>query len=504
MNGENGLYELPKGWVWIKLKRIGEVITGTTPSKKDSKNYGDYIPFVKPPQLNDCIISEAKDKLSKKGVSLARILPPNSVLVSCIGILGKTGITKIPIAFNQQINAIIFLESILPKYGFYYFQTLEIKRWLYRIASATTIPIVNKSKFETTPIALSPFQEQQRIVSKIEELFTNLDAGKSALTQIKKQLKNYRQSLLKYAFEGKLTEKWRKTYEDELEPASVLLEKIKEEQKNNEKGKKRIYKENSVDDSKLYELPEGWVWIYFNEIIHKSQNGFSKRFSDIGILTPVIRLANIHNHKINAEDIRSIKMSKNEREKYLLKKKDILLIRVNGTKELVGSANMFNLDGDFAFCDHFIRYSLWKDYIIVKYISSYLNTKFIRKYINSRIVSTAGQNTINQKNFGNLPIPLPPFLEQKQIMEILEQKFSIIDELEKITEINLMKAKRLRQSILKKAFKGSLVPQDTTDEPAHLLLERIKAQKDKEKNNKRKSKKNRTDSNQTRLIDYDK
>lgn len=118
-------HKLPPGWVWTTVGEVGTSITGNTPSKKDESNYGDFMPFVKPPELQHCEISSASDNLSEKGAQLARILPPNSVLVSCIGNLGKTGINKIPVAFNQQINAVIFPNGVEPKYGFYYFQSTE-------------------------------------------------------------------------------------------------------------------------------------------------------------------------------------------------------------------------------------------------------------------------------------------------------------------------------------------------------------------------------------------
>ena len=103
---------LPQGWAWTTVGDCAQTITGTTPSKADASNYGDYLPLVKPPELTNSVIEDAEDKLSEKGVTLARVLPPESVLVSCIGILGKTGINRVPVAFNQQINAVIFPAQI--------------------------------------------------------------------------------------------------------------------------------------------------------------------------------------------------------------------------------------------------------------------------------------------------------------------------------------------------------------------------------------------------------
>ncbi len=129
---------LPDGWKWTTVGECSTVITGGTPSKKDDSNYGDFMPFVKPPELLNGSIFTAEDNISEKGTKEARVLPANSVLVSCIGNLGKTGINRVPVAFNQQINAVIFPENIIPEFGFYYFQSSEFKRQLEDISSATT------------------------------------------------------------------------------------------------------------------------------------------------------------------------------------------------------------------------------------------------------------------------------------------------------------------------------------------------------------------------------
>jgi len=131
--------------------------------------------------------------------------------------------------------------------------------------TGTTFNAITGDRLRQFRVPLPPLPEQRRIVAKIEELFTELDAGVSSLEKVKAQLKTYRQSVLKYAFEGKLTEEWREAHRNELEPAPVLLERIKEEHRT--KGK---YKElPPLDTSNLPELPESWVWTRIGDIIEK-------------------------------------------------------------------------------------------------------------------------------------------------------------------------------------------------------------------------------------------
>jgi type I restriction enzyme, S subunit len=159
--------DLPKGWSAAIVGQLGEIITGSTPPKSDRENYGDYLPFVKPPELMNCVIAAAEDGLSKIGSERARVLPANSILVSCIGNLGKIALNSIPVAFNQQINAIVPFEGVNPKFVFYQVQSVQFSKQLEELASATTIAIVNKGKFEGIKCNLAPLNEQARIVAKI-------------------------------------------------------------------------------------------------------------------------------------------------------------------------------------------------------------------------------------------------------------------------------------------------------------------------------------------------
>jgi type I restriction enzyme, S subunit len=140
-------YYLPKNWIRCRLLDVGEIITGKTPSTKIKDYYGKDIPFIKPPNLLNTIVTSYDQYLSKKGATVVPLLPPESVLVSCIEVLGKTGFSTIPVAINQQINGVIFSKVVIPKYGFYYAQTL--KPWLYSNSSATVLPIINKGRFQT-------------------------------------------------------------------------------------------------------------------------------------------------------------------------------------------------------------------------------------------------------------------------------------------------------------------------------------------------------------------
>ncbi len=181
---------MKKGWQKTTLGEAFATATGTTPPKSDAKYYGDFMPLVKPPELRDASFDSASDGLSKAGAAVARTLPPQSILVSCIGNLGKIGLNTVPVAFNQQINAILPDErKAIPDFMFYQVLGSTFKEQLEAFASGTTVPIVNKSKFNSIEIVLAPLPEQQRIVGILDEAFDGIATAKA---NAEKNLQNAR------------------------------------------------------------------------------------------------------------------------------------------------------------------------------------------------------------------------------------------------------------------------------------------------------------------------
>lgn len=329
---------------------------------------------------------------------------------------------------------------------------------------------------EKSSIPLPPFPEQHRIVAKIEELFTKLDAGIEALKKIKIQLKRYRQAVLKYAFEGKLTEEWHKIHKDELEPASVFLEKIKEERKKSDK-----YKEIApVDISDLSELPEGWVWIELQNIAEfKNGINFTKhqKGKDDGILT--VDVFNMYSKGIFINTNELYRVNKSVTDDFLLKYGDILFVRSSVKRKGVGWASAFKEKSEpVTFCGFIIRARLTNAEIMPEFATYFLRTNYARELI----VNKGSQVTItniSQSSIGGILIPLTSAKEQHKVVEEIERRFSVADEIEKTVDLSIKHTERLRHSILKRAFEGKLVPQDPNDEPADKLLERIKEEKEK-------------------------
>lgn len=238
---------LPTGWKWVKICEIGKIETGTTPSKNNPEFYSNDFPFYKPTDLiaGENVVSST-DGLSKKGIEKARYVPEFSILVTCIGAtIGKTGFIKRGGGFNQQINAIVTNSLVVPKFVYYQAISLNFQKQIKDNASATTLPILNKGKFEKLKMLIPPtLNEQAQIVSEIERRLSVCDQMEQSITESLQKAEALRQSILKKAFEGRLlseAEIKQCQQEPDYEPASELLKKIKlEKMEKEEQTKKKI------------------------------------------------------------------------------------------------------------------------------------------------------------------------------------------------------------------------------------------------------------------------
>jgi type I restriction enzyme S subunit len=474
LNTQNSSH--PKGWVWAELGEIASYINGKAFKPSEWEKHGK--PIIRIQNLTG---SSNKVNYYSKPVEEDYIIKDGDLLISWSATLGVFIYRGEDAVLNQHIFKV---KPYIDK-KFLYFLVSAFIDELKRKVHGTGMQHITKSKFEESQIPLPPLPEQQRIVSKIEELFTKLEAGVDALKKAKEQIKRYRQAVLKYAFEGKLTEEWREANMDKLESVSVLLERIKEERKK-KLGKK--YKElPPIDTSELPELPEGWMWTCLGNIAEfKNGINFNKDLKgNKGILT--VDVLNMYSRGVFLNLDGLYRVNKVVNQEYLLRDGDVLFVRSSVKREGIGWASAFKeIAEPVTFCGFIIRARFPKYRIHPKYAVYFLRMDFARKLIIGKGSQVTITN-ISQNSLATIPFPLATTTEQQKIVEEIERRFSVADEVEKIIDNSLKQAERLRQSILKKAFEGKLVPQDPSDEPAEKLLERIKAEKENNEKRNRKS-----------------
>lgn len=490
-NNQNNI--LPKGWIWTKLGDISSLEAGNpAPQGKEYFENGVF-PFVRVQDMgrigNNIYLHDTKDHLNNKAVQKnMKLFPSGAILFTKSGmsiLLNQRAILARDMYVVSHIGIAFPLGEIPSQLLYYWLKTIDFKTMTH----ATTLPSLQLSKVNEMSFPLPPLPEENRIVTKIEELFTKLDAGVEALKKIKAELKRYRQSVLKSAFEGKLTEEWRAIHKRELEPASVLLERIKEERKK-KLGKK--YKElPPVDIPDLPKLPVGWVWTKLGEVILEGQIGLVKSNHEQnkekkGII--YIKMNNVTmDGKVLLDDFVYVDVSEQDRQRYSIRVGDILFNTRNSI-ELVGKTGLVRgqVQG-MVYNNNLMRIRTSNEISPAFTVYQMCSMNFRSRM---EIVKRATTNVaaIYAKDLILLPFIFPPFIEQEKVVQEIERRFSVADAIENTVEQSLKQADRLRQSILKRAFEGKLVPQDPNDELAEKLLERIKVEKEKqlsERNNKK-------------------
>ena len=360
---------------------------------------------------------------------------------------------------------------------------------LEEYVSGTTRPKLTQSALNSIKIPLPPLAEQRRIVAEIETQFTRLDASVAALRRAQANLKRYRASVLKAACEGRLVPTEAELARSEgrdYEPAAVLLERILSERRarwESQEKRRGKYKEPSAPDtSALLELPEGWAWAAVEQLLARSEYGTSVKCSYEATGLPVLRIPNIIAGEIDLTDIKYATQPVKIDSETSLAKGDVLMCRTNGSVRLVGKTAMVHsdLEPHHGFASYLLRFRLMETKVTPKWFHIYSTSQLGRAFIEQNAASSAGQNNVSLSLIHTMPIPLPPLAEQTRIVAEVERRLSVVKQAEATVEASLARAERLRQSILKQAFSGKLVPQDTDDEPASALLERIRAEREAE------------------------
>ena len=324
--------------------------------------------------------------------------------------------------------------------------------------------------------------EQRRIVAEIEKQFTRLDAAVEALRTAQAKLKRYRASILNAAVTGRLvpTEAaLARTEGRDYEPSDQLLQRILAERRvrSGPQTRRRKYQEpTAYRISELLELPDGWISTTVEQVSSLVQYGTSAKASSDATGVPVLRMGNIREGNLDTTDLKYLPAGDPEVKKTLLDHGDLLFNRTNSA-ELVGKSAVFKGElSPASFASYLIRVSFgggFSSEFGCLYINSHLGRNYIARVRNQQV----GQANVNGTKLAAMPIPLPPIAEQHRIVTEVERLLSVAQQAEAAVETNLKRAERLRQAILKRAFEGRLVPQDPDDEPAAVLLERIKTEK---------------------------
>jgi type I restriction enzyme S subunit len=484
---ESGPYSIPTEWEWAKIKDLSLRITkGATPTSYGFSYTPKGIRFVKVENLSSgridtasitqFITNEAHEFLKRSQ------LMENDLLFSIAGTIGKVAIVDrndVPANINQAIAIIRCLWHLVePGYLKLVLDSSFITEFSIgdraRGAAMNNISLEDISNI-VCPIA--PLNEQRRIVERVQDLRKRMQIARHSLSQMPSHLKLFRQSVLAKAFCGELTER-----DPNDEPAEKLLEIIKKERRREWEGnrKKRKNLRNSeyqvpepVYEKKLPELPKGWIWVSLEEA--------SEHVVDCPHSTPKFQKSGkycvdttcIAPSTILLEKVRYVsEKTFLERTRRLRPTCGDVLFSREGT---IGSAVLVPQNMELCLGQRMMMFRPW-DTINSTYFMWALNSPVIRSQIDPLITGTTSPH-VNVGDIKKLGLPLAPSLEQERIVMKINELFTRADLIEENVATAATDARMLEQSILAKAFQGELAPQDPNDEPASILLERIRAER---------------------------
>ena len=507
-HGESAIDEIlsvpiPSDWLRTTIAQIGAVRLGRQRSPKN-RSANHPTKYLRAANLTwtGLDLSDLLDMEFRPDELTTYRLHPGDVLLSEAS--GSPTEVGKPAIWNGEIEDCCFQNTVIrfrsksvePKFALIAFQHFARNNVFSRVSRGVGIHHLNADRFASMPFLLPPQNEQRRIVEKIEELFSDLEAGVAALTRARANLKRYRASVLKAAVEGSLTAEWRACQAhsprggegrgEGFEPASQLLDRILTERRRQweadqltkftaagkqppQNWQAKYVEPAPPDTSKLRALPDGWGWGSVEQLSTKVVDGVHKKPEYVSEGVPFITVRNLTaGPGISFERTQFVtEQDHTEFIKRANPQRGDILISKDGT---LGVTRAVRTDREFSI---FVSVALVKP--VERTTSDFLEIAFTSPTVQRQMVGKgSGLQHIHLEDLRQDCIPLPSLAEQKEIVTEVAEKLSQIEAAEVAIDHSLRRAARLRQSILKQAFEGKLVPQHPTDEPASALLERIR------------------------------
>ena len=425
-------FDIPDSWEWVRLGDVGNWAAGATPSRKHPEYYGGNIPWLKTGDLNDDVVEDTTEKITKLGVenSSVKINKPGNVLIAMYGAtIGKLGIVgNKELVTNQACCGCTPFNGVYNWYLFYYL--FASRKRLIDLGSGGAQPNISKQKIENFSFPLPPLSEQSRIAAKIAQLFALLRKVESSTQQYAKLQTLLKSKVLDLAMRGKLVKQ-----DPNDEPASVLLEKIKTEKAELVKEKK-IKKSKPLppitDEEKPFDIPDSWEWVRLGNITHFVGTGMvvpaSKQYNTPkSNMVPYFKMNNIGNWdgKFNTNNLVYI-IEDDKTDKYLLKPGQ-LLFNTRNSRELVGKTTVVpaNLNQKIVSNNNILRIESFHN-MKLDYLNYYLISSASRNHFLKLTTATTNVAAIYQKQLINCLVPLPPIAEQRRMVNKILDLYKLI------------------------------------------------------------------------------
>ena len=459
--GSADMILIPNGWQRCVLPDFTRIIMGQSPPSQTYNLRREGLPFFQ----GKAEFGELYPRIKMYCSHPRKIAGKGATLLSIRAPVGPTNLAQEECCIGRGLAAIHPYQEIEPKFVLYLLRNIEPS--ISNKGIGSTFAAIGKHFIESLEFNLPPIAEQHRIVAKIEELLSELDKGVESLKTARAKLKIYRQAVLKHAFEGKLTAQWREENKDKLETPEQLLAHIKRQ-----RASDLILVDSDVLEN-LPPLPEGYAYTYLANLgelgrgksKHRPRNapelfGGPYPFIQTGEVKAAGRIIREHSQTYSELGL----------EQSRLWPEGTLCITIAAN---IAETAFLGFDGCFP--DSVVGFTAAKMLVLPEYIELFI--KSVRTRIEAYAPATAQKN-INLATLESLVVPLCSLEEQQVLVDQLDAVLSVIEKQIEEIDNQLMTANALRQSILKKAFSGQLVAQDPHDEPASILLDRIRSERE--------------------------
>jgi type I restriction enzyme S subunit len=443
------LSDLPTGWSSAAVTDLARFVRGVTYTKSDARetlaigligiiranNIGDFRL-----DLSDLVYVPERFVSSEQKLQIGDVVIATSS--GSVRIVGKAApvLTAMPLSFGAFCGVLRPMGEMEPRYFGRYFQSDAYRLAASAAARGVNINNLKRSHFDSFQIAFPGRQAQLRIAEKLDSVLSRVETCRARLDRVPQILKKFREAVLEAAVSGRLTHK------------------------------------NTDSNGGSSELPSGWTSSAFSELTSNIRTGTTAVPQDSPTKYPVLRSSSVRSLSVDLSDFRFLAKDQSANEDNFLAPGDLLFTRLSGSKEFVGNCAMVRevLAQRIQYPDRLFRARL-KTPEAARYIEIAFASATVRKQVEAKVKSSAGHQRVSTDAITGALIPIPPKPIQESIVRIVDQLFAVADDLERRYKDSVLRVAKLTPSVLAKAFRGELVPQDPNDEPAGEMLERMLA-----------------------------
>lgn len=480
-------FTVPRGWEWVRLATLGNTQTGTTPIKTHAHLFGSDYPFIKPGDISPAGINYENEGLSAEGaIASGRLASAQSILMVCIGTIGKCGLIDRTCSFNQQINSVSPVAETSP-FAFLVLRSPYFQAEAWDRSSSTTIAILNKGNWETIPIPLPPLSEQHRIVAKVDELMAlcdrleteqaNAESAQAKLVETllgtltqstdaadfaanwqrvaehfdtlfttESSLDALKQTILQLAVMGKLVPQ-----EPDDEPTKKLLKRIEQELI----AKGGPYKKSKLlpvvtDHERRFELPAAWDWVRFGSIADTRLGKMLDAAKNQGQLKPYLRNTNVQWWRFELDDIKEMRLAEDELQDFRLAQGDLLICEGGEP----GRCAIWRSELDEIYFQKALHRARPLGGCISEYLQIVLRQDAVSGFLNSYFTGATIKHFTGEK-LNRYVLPLPPVAEQCRIVTKVNELTALCDRLKAELSESRYRQERLASTLIESALKAA-------------------------------------------------